>query len=124
MVDGAVPLRDIDWPPASFGRTAGTSDTPTSTQMGRYTVWIRNDLAELRQGLFTADANLAVVLRSRGVASDGRTNVVLEVTMVPSQDITKKDPESGLSTGDPCGALGKNACDDNSSTQYGIVVGP
>lgn len=120
MKDGTVALQNITFPPATFGRSAGTANAPTAATMGRYTVWIRNDLAELRQGMMTTDTNQAVVLRARGVASDGRTNVILEVTMVPSTLVGASPGTSGaLITGD-CVA-GKNACDDNSSTQYGIV---
>jgi Tfp pilus assembly protein PilX len=62
--------------------------------------------------------NGAIVIRSEGVASDGRTRVVLEVTMTPSQGPTRPNvtPMSAL-----C-AAGANGCDDNSSVQNGIVV--
>ena len=87
--------------------------------MGTYTVWIRNDQTEVRKGMYTNDDNDTVVIRSRGVASDGRTNVVLEVTMLPTALVTATAGAAGGGLGDDCVA-GKNACDDNSSTQYGI----
>ena len=63
--------------------------------------------------------NGVVIVRSEGVASDGRTRVVLEVTMSPSHGV-------GLGAGTPLSALcasGANGCDDNASVQTGIVVG-
>ena len=107
-------LRDIPFPPASFNRGAGaTSDAPISSTMGSYTVWIRNDTGELRQGKITTDSNGSVVVRSRGVAVDGRTEVVLEVTMGGSS--TPGTAVSGCNSG-------KNACDENSSTLSGIFL--
>ena len=107
-------LRDVPFPPASFNRGASsTADAPVSTTMGSYTVWIRNDTGELRQGKTTTDSNGSVVVRSRGVAVDGRTEVVLEVTL------------GGSTTTAPAPAncnSGKNACDENSSTLTGIFV--
>ncbi len=107
-------LRDVAFPPASFQRGAGsTAEAPQSTTMGTYTVWIRNDTNELRQGKLIDDDNNSVVIRSRGVAVDGRTEVVLEVTL-------------GAGVNPPlvptlCNA-GKNACDENNSTISGIFV--
>jgi hypothetical protein len=111
-IEGAVALAAINFPPASFNRGAGA--TPTSTTMGRYTIWIRNDTAELRQNptAITADTNGTVVVRSRGVASDDRTEVVLEVTMGRGL---------GANSSNFCNA-GKNACDENSSTLTGIYA--
>lgn len=107
-------LRDVVFPPPSFQRGVGsTANNPQSTTMGTYTVWIRNDTADLRQGNITTDVNGSVVVRSRGLAVDGRTEVVLEVTM-----------GGGGSTPPPptvCTA-GKNACDENSSTLQGIYA--
>lgn len=117
--DGATPLRNITFPPNSFLRTSGNAESPISATMGTYTVWIRNDQTEIRLGNYTADANQSVVIRSRGVASDGRTNVVLEVTMLPTALVAAAPGGAGGGLGDDCVA-GKNACDDNSSTQYGI----
>ena len=114
-------LAGIQHPPASFGRVASVNGAPTATLMGAFTVWIRNDMAEMRQGQFTFDGNTAVVVRSRGLAQDGRTSVVLEVSLGRSPAAA-----NALGIGGPpppvlCSA-GKNACDDNNSTQYGIVV--
>ena len=117
--EGATPLRNVAFPPNSFLRTGGTADSPISATMGTYTVWIRNDQTEIRKGIYTADINESVVIRSRGVASDGRTNVVLEVTMLPTSLVAATPGGAGGGLGDDCVA-GKNACDDNSSTQYGI----
>lgn len=119
LVDsGGAPVADVAHPPG--GRPVGAVQEFAAT-MGTYTVWIRNDAAEIRQGQFTLDVNRAVVIRSQGVASDGRTNVVIEVTMgtLPAGMGGPNIP------GPPPPVLcnsGKNACDDNSSVQYGIVV--
>ena len=66
----------------------------------------------------TPAPNGSVIVRSEGVASDGKTRVVLEVTMTPSLGAVKANntPISAL-----C-AAGANGCDDNSSIQNGIVV--
>jgi hypothetical protein len=117
--EGATPLRNVTFPPNSFLRTGGTAESPISAVMGTYTVWIRNDQTEIRKGMYTNDPNQTIVVRSRGVASDGRTNVVLEVTMVPTSLVSATAGGAGGGLGDDCVA-GKNACDDNSSTQYGI----
>lgn len=117
----ATPLAGIDYPPPSFGRPATVAGAPTSQLMGTYTVWIRNDTAELRQGQFTIDGNMAVVVRSRGVARDGRTSVVLEVSLGRSPAAANMPGVGGPPPPVLCNA-GKNACDDNNSTQYGIVV--
>ena len=62
--------------------------------------------------------NGSIVIRSEGVASDGRTRVVLEVTMSPGQGgvQVQNSPMSAL-----CSA-GASGCDDNTSVQNGIVV--
>ena len=83
LVDAEGPMVDVPFPPASFQRTSGTAEAPTNPLMGRYTVWMRNDAAEARQGAFSVDTNSSVVVRSRCVAPDGRTNVVLELTFIP-----------------------------------------
>ncbi len=120
LVDGGgTPIFRVAHPPG--GRAPGVDGAPTSTTMGTYTVWIRNDSAELRQNQFVIDGNQSVVVRVQGMAADGRTNVVLEVTlgtlpMGPTDPATPGPPPPVL-----CNS-GKNACDDNSSTQYGIVV--
>jgi hypothetical protein len=122
LVHNGVSLRDVSFPPASFARSAGTAAAPVATTMGRYTVWIRRNLSELRGGPIEPPERRTVVIRSRGVASDGRTNVVLEVTMLPAVSLGgAPTPGSGALSGD-CIA-GKNSCDDNSSTQYGITYG-
>lgn len=121
MMDGAITLKDVAYPPASFSRGAGTADSPTPRFMGTYTVWIRNDTAEARQGLFKIDSNLSVVVRSRGVAPDGRTVVSLEVTMGPATSIAGAPPGPLLPPPVLCNA-GKNACDDNNSMQNGVVI--
>lgn len=116
-----------------------------SSSLGTYTVYIRQDLADCRMGNFTCDQapspidagvggavgnitctpapglptpNGAFVVRSEGVAVDGRTRVVLEVTMSAGQGSQQvaNTPVSAL-----CSA-GANGCDDNSSVQSGIVV--
>jgi hypothetical protein len=118
-------LAGVVFPPTSFNRGSGGN---LSTTMGSYTVWIRNDTAELRQGS-TANPNLniptdnngMVIVRSRGTAPDGRTQVTLEVSLGPGNTPTIPNP---VVTGTPpvlCNA-GKNACDENSSTQSGVVV--
>jgi Tfp pilus assembly protein PilX len=120
MVDNAgTALRDVAFPPATFAR--GTGVIPQSATMGTYTVWIRNDTAEARQNMFTADTNNAVVVRSRGVAPDGKTTVVLEVTMGPGNGGPGAPAGGGLPIPELCYA-GKNACHDSSSTVQGIVV--
>jgi hypothetical protein len=88
--------------------------------MGRYTVWIRNDEAEARQGLFSTDNNGAVVVRSRGVAFDGRTTVVLEVTLGPNLGAPPSPGMLLAGPGDP-GLSGKNANAGNSGVSEGVV---
>jgi hypothetical protein len=119
FMDGATPLWNVPFPPASFGRTSGSTDSPMAANMGTYSVWVRNDLTELRQGMYRDDTNRTVIVRSRGVASDGRTNVVLEVTMMPRELISSGGGSGGAGNGEDCIA-GKNSCDDNTSTQLGI----
>jgi Tfp pilus assembly protein PilX len=121
LMEGTAVLRNVAFPPASFGRSAGTADNPLATDMGTYTVWIRNDLGELRQGAYTDDSNGTVVIRSQGISTDGRTNVVLEVTMIPSALLSGTTPTVGGANPGGCYA-GKNACDDGSSTQYGLMI--
>lgn len=121
FMDGAVPLSAIAFPPASFGRTAGTATAPVAATMGTYTVWIRNDTAECREGQFTHDANGTVLIRSRGVAADNLTAVVVEVALGATPAVPGTP---GVAPGVPpvlC-VSGKNACDDNSSTVSGVVA--
>jgi hypothetical protein len=121
FVDAAVPLSAVAFPPPSFGRTSGTTIAPVAATMGTYSVWIRNDTAECRQGQFTHDANGTVLVRSRGVAADNLTAVVVEV----GRGATPAVPGTpGVAPGVPpllC-VSGKNACDDNSSTVSGVVA--
>jgi len=78
LVDNVGPLANVAYPPASFGRTGNSA-----TIMGTYTVWVRNDLADIRQGNYTTDTNMTVVIRAQCVAPDGRINTTVEVTVVP-----------------------------------------
>jgi hypothetical protein len=106
--DGTGPMVDIPYPPASFGRTGAN----TSTQMGSFTVWIRNDTADARKGNFVADTNGAVIIRSRCVAPDGRNNAVVELTFYPRESV----PEETVKV--ECGDTGKNVDDANSNTVH------
>jgi hypothetical protein len=83
LIDGTGALENVAYPPSSFGRTSSSGGIPTATQMGTYTVWVRNDLAEVRRGNYTSDANSSVVVRCQCVAPDGRTNATVEVTFIP-----------------------------------------
>jgi hypothetical protein len=100
FVDGATTLSNVAFPPASFGRTAGTPTAPIAS---------------------TQDSNGTVVIRSRGVAPDNRTAVVVEVALGATPAVPGTP---GVSPGAPtvlC-VSGKNACDDNSSTVSGVVA--
>jgi hypothetical protein len=83
LIDAIGPLENVAYPPSSFGRVTSNAGMPAATQMGTYTVWVRNDLAEVRRGAFTTDSNSSVVVRSQCVAPDGRTNATVEVTFIP-----------------------------------------
>jgi hypothetical protein len=83
LVDGTGALENVAYPPSSFARTSTSNGMPTATQMGNYTVWIRNDLAEIRQGAYLTDNNGSVIVRCQCVAPDGRTNATVEVTFIP-----------------------------------------
>ena len=128
LSDGSgTPLLGIVYPTSIFHGEAvpGNPEGLSATLMGTYTVYIHNDVAECRKGKFTVDGvpaggNLVVVIRSEGTAMDGRTTVVLEMTM-----------GGGTTTGGQQGAggiaavlcnSGKNACDDNNSVQNNVVV--
>ncbi len=90
--------------------------------MGTYTVWLRNDMAEIRQGLYATDNNGSVVITSRGVAADNRTVVMLEVTLGPNLGAP---PSPGIIPPPPpqlC-LTGRNSCDENNNVNYGAVVG-
>jgi hypothetical protein len=121
FLDGVNKLWNVSFPPASFGRTSGTAVAPIAATMGTYSVWIRNDTAECRQGRYTSDTNGTVLVRSRGVAADNLTAVVLEVALGATPAIPGAP---GTAAGLPpvlC-VSGKNACDDNSSTVSGVVA--
>ncbi len=90
--------------------------------MGRYTVWIRNDTAETRQGMWNVDTNGSVVVTSRGVAPDNRTVVVLEVTLGPNMG-APASPGMLLAAPIELCANGRNACDQNNNVNYGAVIG-
>ena len=120
LLDGATVLSKVAFPPTSFKRNTGTATAPVSATMGTYTVWIRNDTAECRQGKYLVDGNGSVVIRSRGLAPDNLTTVVIEVAMggVPGAGSTVTYTSSAPVL---CNS-GKNSCDDNSSTASGVVV--
>ena len=130
-----LPLANVTYP--SISRTSdlppGHSQTVTAT-MGTFTVYVRQDLADCRIGNFTCDyapdasacsppenlpvPNGAIVLRSEGTASDGRSRVVLEATLSLALGRTGNP----LVPIDPLCSTGQSGCDDNSSTVSGIVV--
>jgi hypothetical protein len=83
LVDLTGPLENVAYPPSSFGRVSESAGMPTATVMGNYTVWIRNDLAEVRRGAYVTDTNGSVVVRAQCLAPDGRTNATVEVTFIP-----------------------------------------
>jgi hypothetical protein len=117
-----TPLTSVTFPPAAFARGAGGN---RSTTMGTYTVWIRNPTSDVRRGFYTTtDSTLPdppVVVRSRGVAPDGRTQVTLEVTIGPGSTPGDEDDTVSGRSDELCNA-GKNGCSDNSSVQSGIAV--
>jgi hypothetical protein len=114
VLNDGTPLVDISYPPSSFGRD-GIS---TAATMGNYTVWIRNDTADARRGNFITDTNGAVVIRSRCVAPDGRTNATLELTFFPraSAPVTFIDVD--------CADTGKNVDDANTNTLHCTRAAP
>ncbi|HEX3696624.1 MAG TPA: hypothetical protein VH374_14675 [Polyangia bacterium] len=120
LIDGTTPVRSIVYPPASFGRTAGTVNAPRTLVMGSYTVWIRNDTGECRLGNYTTDSNGVVVVRARGLAPDNRTTVIIEAVMGP---LPAGIDQNGSATYSPvlCN-FGKDGCDDNSNTIGGLVA--
>jgi hypothetical protein len=105
--DGTGPLVDVPYPPNTFDRSGGLA-----TRMGSYTVWVRNDTADARLGNLLTDTNGAVVIRSRCVAPDGRTNATLELTFFPrsSAPVSYIDVE--------CSDTGKNVDDANTNTVH------
>jgi hypothetical protein len=103
----------------------GNPDGISASLMGTYTVYIRNDLAECRQGKFTVDGTAAggnevVVIRSEGMAVDGLTTVVLEMTMGAGTGGGGDQGAGGIAAV-LCNS-GKNSCDDNNSVQNNVVV--
>lgn len=116
-----VPLDRVNYP-TSIDHSEPVPGNPTGAPaqlMGVYTVYIRNDTAECRMGNFIADTNKLVVIRSEGLASDGRTEVVLEMTMGATGGGTSQG--AGGIAAVLCNS-GKNACDDNNSVQNNVVV--
>ena len=121
-----APLWRINYPTSVYHAepVPGNPDGVSSALMGAYTVYIRNDTAECRRGLYTVDGeaaggNQVVVIRSEGTALDGRTTVVLEMTM--GAGTTGGEQGAGGIASVLCNA-GKNACDDNNSVQNNVVV--
>lgn len=119
---GGVPLLRVNYPTSvAHGEAVPGNPGGVAAQlMGVYTVYLRNDTAECRMGKFTADVNQVVVIRSEGLASDGRTTVVLEMTMGATTTTGAAQGAGGISAV-LCNA-GKNACDDNNSVQNNVVV--
>ena len=122
-----VPLYRISYPTSVYHAepVPGNPGGVSAQLMGAYTVYIRNDVAECRRGLFTVDGeaaggNQVVVIRSEGTAIDGRTTVVLEMTMGGGGDTGEQQGAGGIAAV-LCNA-GKNACDDNNSVQNNVVV--
>jgi len=111
MMDGPIRMMGVPWPPASFGRTGGSLTAPVASTMGTYTVWVRNDTADCRNGLYTVDSNGTVLVRSQGLAPDGLTQVVLEVALgaYPSSKVTPPPADSGE-------YYGKNGSSSNTNT--------
>jgi hypothetical protein len=112
LVDSTGALSNIAYPPSSFGRVGVANGMPVATQMGSYTVWIRNDLAEARRGAFTADTNGSVVVRSQCIAPDGRTNATVEVTFIPPLG------QAWSPLASECLDSGKNNDDANTNTVH------
>jgi hypothetical protein len=112
LADATGALTNVAYPPPSFGRVVGSAEAPQVTQMGSYTVWIRNDITDLRDGNFLVDTNSSVVIRSQCVAPDGRTNTVLEATFVPPV----APPTINLIS--ECLDSGKNVDDANTNTLH------
>lgn len=119
---GGVPLLRVNYPTSVSHSEAvpGNPNGVSAQLMGVYTVYVRNDTAECRMANFTVDANKVVVIRSEALASDGRTSVVLEMTMGATSTSGTAQGAGGISAV-LCNA-GKNACDDNNSVQNNVVV--
>jgi hypothetical protein len=112
LIDTTGALENVAYPPASFGRGGSVGALPAATQMGTYTVWVRNDLGELRRGMYTTDGNGSVVVRARCVAADARTNATVEVTFIPPQG------QAWSSLAAECLDSGKNNDDANTNTVH------
>lgn len=122
-----VSLMRVNYPTSiSHGEAVpGNPRVMADSLMGIYTVYIRNDTAECRMGKFTVDGvaaggNQVVVIRSEGTASDGRTTVVLEMTMGGASSNGTSQGAGGIAA-ILCNS-GKNSCDDNNSVQNNVVV--
>jgi hypothetical protein len=117
-----TPLTNVAFPPAGFGRGSAGNQ---STTMGTYTVWIRNPTPDIRRGYYTTTDGTSVdppvVVRSRGVAPDGRTQVTLEVTIGAGSTPGDEDDSVTGRSDELCNS-GKNGCWENSSVQSGIAV--
>jgi hypothetical protein len=124
---GGVSLYRVNYP-TSVSHSEPVPGNPEGLRaqlMGVYTVYIRNDTAECRMGKFTVDGtaaggNQVVVIRSEGLANDGRTSVVLEMTMGGTGSSGAAQGAGGISAV-LCNS-GKNSCDDNNSVQNNVVV--
>jgi hypothetical protein len=120
-----APLYSISYPTSVYHGepVPGNPNGILASLMGAYTVYIRNDVAECRKGLFTVDGptgNQIVVIRSEGTALDGRTKVALEMTMGVTGSGGGSAGAGGIAAV-LCNA-GKNSCDDNNSVQNFVVV--
>ena len=122
-----APLLRISYPTSVYHAepVPGNPDGLNVALMGMYTVYIRNDVAECRRGRFTIDGeaaggNQVVVIRSEGTALDGRTTVILEMTMGGGGGGGGQQGAGGIAAV-LCNS-GKNACDDNNSVQNNVVV--
>ncbi|HEY0707989.1 MAG TPA: hypothetical protein VGG33_14395 [Polyangia bacterium] len=113
LVDATGALSNVAYPPTSFERGSGSTATaPVATTMGTYTVYIRNDLTDARDGNLLTDTNSAVVIRSQCVAPDGRTTSAIEVTFVPPI----QPPTINMIS--ECLDSGKNVDDANTNTLH------
>jgi hypothetical protein len=91
--------------------TAASGDAGLSS-LGTYTVWVRNDPADIAKGAGTNDTNAAVVLRVVGNDAAGTAQVVLEAAI--AQD-------TGPGVNRDAFIFGKNIDASNSSAARGAV---
>jgi hypothetical protein len=97
-----------------------------SPYMGRYTVYIRNDTAEMRLaaktagGSCTTDRNNTYVLRAVGLAPDNRTRVVLEMSIGGAANAADSDDDGPILP--DIGPMGRNAGSSGDSTVVGVTV--